>query len=79
MVNLGNAPINGVFELTNKEFLSPATLKNHNFVELLYGQNFRILAPDTPLGDSGSRLDYTNDDSDSQMSDTTIHTASLTL
>lgn len=46
-------------------------------MELLYGPNFPILAPDTRPGDYGLGLDYSNVDGDSHMSDVTVCAASL--
>lgn len=70
MVGLGNVPVNDVLELTSEESSFSAELENHEFVELLYGPNFSILAPYTPSGDSELGLDFFNYDGDSHMSDT---------
>lgn len=43
-----------------------------------FSTNFPILVPDTPQGDSRSRLYSSRNDEDSHMIDTTVCTASMT-
>lgn len=77
VVILENAFVNDVFELTNEESSSFTGMENLVFVELLYGRNFPILAPDTRPGDYGLGLDYSNVHGDSHMSDVVICATSL--
>ncbi|CAI8589007.1 unnamed protein product [Vicia faba] len=77
IVNPWNVLVNGALELTGEESSLSTGVENPKFLELLYGRNFPILSPDTPPGDSGSGLDSSNDDGDSQMSDIVVCTAFL--